>query len=326
MSTYVVLKTITPAEIALANKALEAGLEEVRSIFNTSLPQLSKVYIGLESNKGLPLINALEQPLPQNVIDFFSQTLATGSGVDGTLLLVDVVGTPSGWVHTNALSNVTNTVVQLNNSGALDGLTNGTNGVYTVMENCANGDYTFPTFMANTYTTTIPPGLPGAGSYIANTANASIQEAFTSGLTPALVSEVSNIATANPTQASSADAEFNSMCVQIVTENTNLALASVSIANLTPNVQPTSLVTSLPQYGLQTEQGGAAYIMESIANISTIGGQAIIGTMREARNGAVLGTVGIQQNGLDTTEVQQPQATLSNSQYTVTQSVDQKIL
>ena len=98
------------------------------------------------------------------------------------------------------------------------------------------------------------------------------------------------------------------------------------MANLTPNVQPTSLVTSLPSYGLDIAQGGPAYYLESIANVATIGGQAIVGTMREARNGAVLGGVGIQQTSVESTEVQQPNAVLSNSQYTVTQSVDQKTL
>ena len=59
MSTYSQLKKIIPSDQALANKAIEASLQQVKNIFDAALPILSIAIYNLESNKGLPLINAL---------------------------------------------------------------------------------------------------------------------------------------------------------------------------------------------------------------------------------------------------------------------------
>ena len=68
MSTYSQLQTIIPADQALASKALQAGLEQVKNIFDTDLPSLANATSNLESNVGLDDINALANPLPADSI------------------------------------------------------------------------------------------------------------------------------------------------------------------------------------------------------------------------------------------------------------------
>ena len=107
MTTYNQLKKIIPADQALANKALQAGLEQIKNIFDATLPTLAGATVELESNVGLDAINALTQPLPANVIAYFTTTLATGSGVDGLLLLTDVLGSITGVNISAQLANTT---------------------------------------------------------------------------------------------------------------------------------------------------------------------------------------------------------------------------
>ena len=54
-----------------------------------------------------------------------------------------------------------------------------------------------------------------------------------------------------------------------------------------------SFVQNLPYYGQLTAEGDAAEFLESLADVTTLGGQAIIGAMREGRNQARLNATGL---------------------------------
>lgn len=331
MSTYNQLRQIIPADQALSNKALQAAFEQIKTIFDSSLPLVARATAGLESNVGLNLINALTEPLPANVVAYFTSTFATGTGEDGLFLLTDFIGTPTGWVHTEALANTTSILNAMTAAGAFNTLTNPTTGVYTVMATTASGAYTVCTEVdpgpppVISCTTTIPGGLPGAGSYTASSASASIQLAFTNGLTPAMISAVNTIVSNYSADVAQTTTNFNNMSTQIVNENTNLALAGVVLADLVVGQQPFSLVTGLPSDGRDTTEGGAAYVIQSLAT-NTQGGQAIISTMREARNQDRLSAAGITTDIIVSDELAEPQADLGTGQYTVAQATSQKII
>jgi len=332
MSTYSQLKQIIPADQALSNKALQAAFEQIKTIFDSSLPLVARATAGLESNVGLNLINDLTEPLPANVIAYFTTTFATGTGEDGLFLLADFIGTPAGWVHNEALANTTAILNAMTANGTFSTLTNPTTGIYTVMATTASGAYTVCTEIdpgppqVLSCVTTIPGGLPGAGTYTAGSASASIQSAFTDGLIPAMLSAVATIVSNNSTNVAQTTTNFNNMCSQIILEDTNLELAGVVLADLVVGQQPMSLVTGLPSDGRDTAEGGAAYIMQSLANVNSIGGQAIISTMREARNQDRLGSAGIITDIVISDEVPEPQADLGTGQYTVAQATSQKII
>ena len=338
MSTYDPLRKIIPPDQALANKALEAALQQIKGIFNSNLYSFGTAVAGLESNVNLPLINALTQPLPQDVINFWTKQYVQGTGPNDTLRLVDVIGSPTGWINTDALNSTDSIINTLVTQGALNSLLDGTNGVYTVMENCLNGEYTETTEVPNPspppdnitlYTVVIPIGLPGEGTYgTFGTAEEAQADAFTApgGLNQALQSAVSAIVAANATLCGQANANFNSMAEQLARENYNLSLTSINFALLLNNYNFESLVTSLPQYAVDIQEGGAAYYFASIANTNTIGGQAVISTMRETRNRALLSSAGIiTENSIsDVTVV--PIANTGPTQYTTAQATSQKVV
>jgi hypothetical protein len=331
MSTYSQLKQIIPADQALSNKALQAAFEQIKTIFDSSLPLIADATVGLESNVGLNLINALTAPLPPDVVTYFANTFATGTGEDGLFLLTDFVGTPTGWVHNEALASTIAILNAMTATGAFNTLTDPTTGVYTVMATTISGAYTTCSTIdpgpppVLSCETTIPPGLPGAGTYTADSASASIQLAFTDGLTPAMISAVNTIISNNTASVTQTNTDWNNICAQIVQENTDLALAGIVLADLIVGQKPFTLVTDLASNGRDTTEGGAAYVMESLAT-NTQGGQAIISTMREARNQDRLSAAGITTDIIVSDELAEPQANLGTSQYTVSQAASQKII
>jgi hypothetical protein len=334
--SYITLQQVIPPDQALANKALTNALSQVKTIFDTTGSILAAATQTLETNKGLNLINALIKPLPDNVYDYFTQTLTTGTGPFGTYLLTDIIGTPTGWITNDELSNTVTIFNSMTNANAFVELTNSVDGVYTVMANTASGIYTTltgtipnpnpPPDDLNQYTTTIPGGLPGAGSYVADSESGSIQLAFNNGLIPAMLSEVNTIIANYPAQVTQLNSNWANISVQLINVDQNLVLAGVDFANLQPNLQPTGLAFGLSDYGLDTVEGGAAFVMESLAQLNTIGGQAIVSTMREARNQVKLAGAGIETDITVSEVIAEPQATLSSGQYTVSEAAGQKII
>ena len=333
MSTYSQLQQIIPPDQALASKALQAGLQQVKNIFDTTLPQLATAIERLESNVDLDDINNLTSPLPANVVAYFESTLATGSGVRGLLLLTDVIGSIAGYNIIGEIANTTTILGNMTSSGDFVSLTNPSNGVYTVMENCIAGVYTQNTIdpdtgePGNSYTVVIPSGLPGAGTYgPANTASEAVSNAFSGGLNPAMQSIVGTIVAADPANVAATTAHFDIISGQLQTQKNNLASAGIAFANLLAGQKPWSLVYSLGPAGLDVIEGGAAYVLQSIANTDTQGGQAIISTMIEARNQTLLSNAGIQTDIIISDQYPQPRANLGNNQYTTTQASSQIII
>jgi hypothetical protein len=352
MTSYNELRKIIPADQALANQALSRSLRQVKDIFNTDLPSVARAVSQLETNKDLDLINALETPLPPLVSNVWGNTFATGTGPGNSITLNDVIGTASGAVTTEVLPQVTLTVQELANAGALNNLTanGGTpssaiNGVYTVMQYCLNGDYTTavqispgnigppPTPPEFLYTITIPPPLPAQGTYGPELDfRVVIDEAFTN-LISIGNSVISNIANSYPAQANVCNNAANSMSQQLELNIVNCTSAGIDIANVVNDIANANLISNavsvslglasrLHEIGLDVTEGGQAQFIEEVANTSNLTGQAVIASMREGRNIAVLNAVGIQ---LDTQIVAvnpDPQIAnnLSNAQYTVAEA------
>ena len=119
---------------------------------------------------------------------------------------------------------------------------------------------------------------------------------------------------------------FTSMGAQVVQEKNLQTAAQIDFANLIPNNSPTvySLINSLPTYGRQTEVGGMAQFWEGVADINTFTGQAIVATLREGQNLALLGNAGVQTNATvpDAPNPPLAQANLIPSTYTAQQAAN----
>jgi len=309
MITYERLSKIIPADQALACKAMSVSLQQVKNIDILSLPQLATAFVNTVTTKDLDQINALTTAVPPDVAAFYTDYYATGSGTGNTLVLTDLLGAAVGVTYINQLNNVVTTINSLGN--ALSNLTI----IYTRMQNTVNGVYG----NAVSGPVVIPAGY-GAGTY----ANADV--AFSNALISNAVIEIGNIVTAYPTQTTSLNNEFITMAQKVITESNNLTLATINIAELNTNDRSPvmSFVESLPEYGVNREQNGPTWFLEQVADLTTLGGQAIVACLREGQNLAILNNVGI---GVDTNIPSQssspnPVANLIPSTYTESQAAN----
>ena len=309
MITYQRLSLIVPPDQALACKAIQVSLQQIKNINNLSLAQLSTAFINMQTTKDLDLISSLTTAVPPSVAAFYANTYATGTGPNGTLVLTDLLGAAVGVPFTSDLTNVTTTINSMTTDGILITLTD----TYVRMQKTVDGVYN--DFDGNV---TIPPG-PGAGIY----GNA---DAALNALITAAAGEVAGIESAYPAQSSVLNSNFISMAANLNAENINLSLASIDIANLDPNGRGPimSLVQNLPDYGINTEQNGPAQVLESVANLSTQGGQAIVACLREGKNVSVLDAAGAGQDTVipSTPSSVPPRANLIPSTYSEAESAN----
>ena len=301
--TYERLSLIIPPDQALANKAIQVSLQQIKNISTLSLAQLAAAFSNMQTTRDLPAISALQQAVPASVAAYYSSTYATGSGPNGTLVITDLLGAAVGIPFTSDLTNVTTTINSMTTSGILGTLTV----TYVRMKDTVDGVYN--TGVGNTVD--IPAG-PGAGTY------GNVDLALS-----ALISDASNtvsgIQSSYPTQSANLNTNFTDMASSLSTENTNLSLASIDIPNLltTGRGPIMSFVQSLPNYGVNTQKNGPSQFLETVADLNTQGGQAIVACLREGRNIAALNAVnvGVDTNIPATPATVPPQANLIPSTY-----------
>jgi len=295
LEKYQLLSQAIPPDQALANQCLRISLQQIKNIFNLSLPVLAESYLRLVTTKDLPLINALTTPVPQSVLDFYSEIFATGSGPEGTLVLGDVIGAAAGIGYTDI---IVNTISILNSSVGDANLSNLTV-VYQRMNTTIAGGFGD----AITGPVTIPAG-PAAGVYNATTDGMGIiittaaHAAFSVGLIPNAQTFVNSFVSANPNTANTLTSGWVNMATKLVSEQNNIANASIVIEDLISGQRDVVLgfAENLPSYGLDTAVDGTAQYLDQVANRSTLGGQAIVGALRQGRNVAVLDAAGVGTN------------------------------
>lgn len=298
-------KIIPPAQ-ATANKALQVSFQQINNIPTTTLPKLADVVLGnvdnpwnitqpylantvvangdpvpayyrattdvpvgtdindtaywtpttlggLSTMADLPLIEAQTTPVDSSVTDYVTTTMATGTGPNGTITTFDVLGL------------------------AMDA-------------------DDFATRL-NTATTAIT-ALQGAGSL------ATLNTAYTTILAAANnAAVITQIANANAAIAALSASPYVTTLNTAWTYMANLMNLSAKYTTeagidyflLQPgdNNSVYSFVQNLPYYGLLTASGDAAEFLEDLADTTTLGGQAIIGVMREGRNNTRLSAGGL---------------------------------
>lgn len=215
---------------------------------------------GLNTLAGLPLLQAQTAPLDPSVVAYYNNNISTGSGVNGTITTCDVIGTA---IDTNDfaadLNTATTNINSLQTAGALTALNNALVAITSALSDAA------------------------VLTQIAN-ANAAIA---------AIV--------ANPTyatQVAALNTAWNAIASALSQEKTYQTQAGVDYAALQADGIATimAFVLQLPQYGLETEACGACYFLEQVADTSILGGQAIVGAMREGQNNQRLADAQLDQN------------------------------
>jgi len=293
-------KIIPPAQ-ATANKAIQVAFQQINNIPTTTLPRLADAVLGnadnpwtvtqpylanavvstgapvpiyyrattdvpagvdinntaywtpttlggLSTMAGLPLIQAQTTPVDSSVTDYVTTTMATGTGPNGTITTYDVLGL------------------------ALD----------------SNN------FAAQLATATAAiNSLQGAGSLATlNTAYVNILSAINNA---GVVTQIGNANSAIAALSANPNVTILNTAWTYMANLMNLSAkytteAGIDYFLLQPDDKNSvyALVQNLPYYGLLTAAGDAAEFLENIADTTTLGGQAIVGSMREGRNNARL--------------------------------------
>jgi hypothetical protein len=304
------LSQIIPPDQALANKALSTALQQITNISSLNLPRLANAVSNVQTNFGLPLVNAQQTAVDPAVANNISNKLGVGSGPNGTLTIDDSMGIAAGFVVTSAFTNV----ITLVNSMNLSNLAN----IYTDITATANGAYG-----PATGPITIISG-PAAGTYdninaafsgqIAN-ANANTGG---NGLIPSVNSNViPNIIAMYSSQTTSLNSNWGNMMTQLNTEKKVQQTATIDFANLTPHTNPPiySFVLSLPQYGQDTAANGAFQYLESVADITNLTGQTLIAALRQGQSNIATTGIATTSNVPVNPIPPPPKATLTKSQY-----------
>jgi hypothetical protein len=314
-------KVIPPAQ-AVANKAIQVALQQINNVPNTTLPKLAEVVIGnvdnawditqeylpndvvsvtpsptpatpsptpqyyrakspgctlstfvvppgtdindedfwspttlggLSTMADLPLIQAQTTPVDSSVTDYITNTMATGTGPCGTITTYDVLGL--------ALDS-NNFAAQLDTATAAINALQGAGSLAT-LNTAYNNIVTAP-----------------------NDANVLVHIAQANAAIAAL--------SANP-NVPILNTAWTYMANLMNLSAKYTAEAGVDYFTLQPGIYTNvySFVQNLSNYGLLTANGDAAEFLQNIADTTTLGGQAIVGVMREGRNNSRLAAAGL---------------------------------
>ena len=256
---------------------------------------------------GLPLAANTTTPIPAEVAAYYLNTLAKGSGPNGTYLTTDFFGSAAGIPYNDYLTSVTSTITAQLAAGTLATL----NTIYSYMKNLITDVY----------------GLPGAialpAPYNAGNPYASYNSALVVLITAADAA-IGTAITAMGTATTTLNTAWTAMVQHSANESIFQTQASIDYATLTAGAQLpiTAFIPALAGYGQDTQTGMAAQFLEAIANTADQYGQAMVGALREGRNTAGLNAAGLipDNNVPSQPNAVPPQATLSDSEYTVSQA------
>lgn len=277
---FIQLSRIIPADQAMANLAWSMSLRQIKNVTNLSLPDLARAAAAVESNTGLTYIESLDGstgPVPASVKNQIYADLGTGSGPNGLLDLNDLLGTASGQPWDELITSVDQVLANVANLSAYTDVTIN----YAKMINLLDGDYG---------NVEVGPILLPGDATIYNNADEALQ--------PLIANAVANISTfqsSYPGQSSSLNDLWTDLADRLIMETDNLQLASIDLAQLSTNRSAVlSLGTSLHGIGSDPD---ASEFFTRVANASSPSGQAIIASLREARNRDAMLSAGL---GIDT--------------------------
>jgi hypothetical protein len=305
LEEFQLLSQIIPPDQALANQCLRISFQQIKNIFEVALPVLAESYLNLTTTKDLTQVNALTTAVPQSTVNFYNATLANGSGPQNTLILGDLIGAAAGIGYTDRILNTVSIFDSVSSDPNFANLVityqrmdNTLSGVYgdavigpvIIPSGPARGIYTAT--YANTTDTPEGGGSPVTTEVLVESAGAN---AFGNGLIPNAESFVSSFLSTNPGLASILNANWSGMAQKILNEDSRIRSASIVIEDLIPNQREAvlSFAQNLTAYGTDNDANGAAQYLNQVSNKSSLGGQAIIGALRQGKNEAILSTAGV---------------------------------
>lgn len=262
------LDKILPNDIALSAGAFSYSMQQVKNITNIPIEKFAQVVSTLETTKSLN-INGTNIPVDVTGVNQALSLVSKGSGPNNSYTTSDFFGCmsslPYDWTKIKTLINE----LETNRAGSA-----GNRGLYQIYQAL------YDAVVANNPST--PPG-----------------EAIIQTLIDEANTEIQNILNANSIKAAELNAIYNIIGAQLNKEQIARSLALFPVPNPRddslsrfPESQM-SFVDAIPAMSVDTRPHMFAQTLEAISNLSTLGGQSIIGMLRETRNQTRLSLVGI---------------------------------
>lgn len=255
------LVNILPTEVGLAAGAFSYSMQQIKNIQFVEFEKFAQVVYNIETTFNLNLINGSTVPANTTLMNQGLDIVGLGSGPNRTYTISDFFGSMSGLPYN--WKKLTDLITNLQTT-------------------------TLSTIYTNIYNLIVAaaPGLDAAVQAEIDAANA----------------EITSIYNTNSQQVQDLNNLYNQFGSQLMYEQRAryIGLAAVPVPRDT-NLNPYPLmiinfVDSISTYAQNTLPHMEAQTIESISDLNTIGGQSIVGMMRELRNQSRLQQVGIVQD------------------------------
>ena len=251
------IRGILPDDVATSAGAFSVTMRQIRNIASTPVEKFAQVVGQIETTKGLTLVNGSTAPVNAALATGASKLIALGSGQHGTYTMSDFFGCMSGlpynWARIQTL------ISELQSST----LTAIYNNIYAEVTSL----------------------IPNTGTI--------------DSLIVAANNEIKAITANKPSKAAELNALWDSIGTQLTIEqqarDTGMYPLPSPRSNSLSRFPTTqySFVDSIPNMAVDTAPNMAAQTLEAIVDLNTLGGQSIVGMMRQARNQSRLALAGI---------------------------------
>jgi len=255
------LAGILPSDIAYAVDAFSMSMRQVKNIQNIDIEKFAQVVTNLENVNDLT-VNGTNIPTNKAAIQAALSKIAYGSTTSGKFLTIDFFGCLTNLYYPwKEISDAITALEQLPEVTELEGH-------FQTMYNALNkplGTVTSSAFAAN-----VQPSIDAINILVTNIFYAHRD----------LIAPINTL--------------YNQMGAGLAREQfiRKKAIPGGIENTVSSDTDIYSFIDNLSTYSSETETGGTAVVIENIANTATLGGQSLIGSMREARNSQRMGLMG----------------------------------
>jgi len=261
------LKTILPDTLAASCAAFSTTMLQIKNIKSMDIERFSQVVRNLETVSDLG-VNGTNVPTNQPIRNATLPLIALGSGKNGRYTTCDFFGAMSGLPYE-----------------------------WNILESYINSltTSTLVSIYQSLYESITEPVLSLSGLPDWTATNTIVLSYINAANT-----EIASIASNNPALTIAINNLYNKFGKQLTIEQ-NARSIGLRAEKYLPDLSTTTtdiygFMESLNGYAMQTEKWGAVQNLEAITDTSKIGGNSMIGSMREVRNAHRLGLTGAEQD------------------------------
>ena len=258
---------ILPSDLAYAADAFSMSMRQIKNIQNIDIEKFAQVVTNLENVNDLS-VNGTSTPTNKTAIEDALSKIAYGSSASGTFLTVDFFGCITNLYYPwHAVQESITALAELPEIVELQGHLQT---IYNAF-NVGLGTFTVQKFIDQ-----VQPSIDQINLLVTSIFNAHRD----------LIAPINDL--------------YNRMGAGLSREQYIRKLAipggAEFISSSTTDIY--SFINSLSTYSSETEPGETAVVIENIADGATLGGQSLIGSMREARNSQRMGLMGGELDNL----------------------------